>query len=109
MRRPQRLDCEQRVNAKHWLFLSPRYGLIEPDHPVGRHEESWDADAGPITDDALGVQVESQRRWDDQIPIKKFRTVNLWCDSNVCEERVRAAFEKHGIKVVRLKALKKAD
>ncbi|HUL73791.1 MAG TPA: hypothetical protein VLT86_11855, partial [Vicinamibacterales bacterium] len=98
------LASEQRALATHWLFLSPRYGFIEPDHPVARHEESWEPDAGPISDDALRVQVASQRRWDDQIPLREFQTVFLWCDSNTYEDRVRAAFEKVGAKVVRLKA-----
>jgi len=103
------LASAQREKAKYWLFLSPRYGFIEPDHPVARHEASFsDRTSGPISDDALRVQVEYQRRWNDRIPLNMFQLVYIWCDAVQYEERVRLAFELGGAKVVRLKALTRA-
>jgi hypothetical protein len=89
------LASAERAKAAHWLFLSPRYGFIEPDHPVAR----------AITDEALRLQVEYQRRWSDRVALRDFQTVYVWCDSTAIEDRVRTPFELVGAKVVRLKAL----
>jgi hypothetical protein len=103
------LTSSQRTQASHWLFLSARYGFIEPEHPLARHETTFsDRSSGPISDDALRVQVEYQRRWNDQIALREFQTVYVWCESTVYEEKARTAFELIGAKVVRLKALTRA-
>lgn len=103
------LGSEQRAQAAHWLFLSARYGLIEPQHPIASSEASFaDKATGPISDDALRVQVECQRRWNEQIPLREFQTVYTWCESTPYEDRARTAFELVGAKVVRLKALTRA-
>jgi hypothetical protein len=103
------LASTQRAQAQHWLFLSPQYGFIEPDHPVARHETSFtDRASGPISDDALRVQVEYQRRWNDQIALREFQTVYVWCEAAAYEEKARTAFELIGAKVTRIKALTRA-
>jgi hypothetical protein len=100
------LGSAQRAQATHWLFLSARYGLIEPDHPIANSDASFsDRASGPISDDALRVQVEYQRRWNDYVALREFQTVYVWCESTVYEEKARTAFELVGAKVVRLKAL----
>jgi hypothetical protein len=100
------LASTQRAQAAHWLFLSPRYGFIEPDHPVGRHEGTFSERS--ISDDALRVQVEHQRRWNDRVALRDFQTVHLWSETTGCEEKARTAFELIGARVVRLKALTRA-
>jgi hypothetical protein len=103
------LASQQRADAEHWLFLSPRYGFIEPHHPIARHDGSFsDKQSGPISDDALRVQVEFQRRWDDRVPLRAFQLVYVWSDSAAYEEKVRTVFELIGARVQRLKALSKA-
>jgi hypothetical protein len=103
------LASQQRADATHWLFLSPRYGFIEPDHPIGRHDGSFsEKQSGAMSDEALRTQVDFQRRWHDRIPLGAFQLVYVWTDSAVFEDRVRAAFEPRGAKVQRLKALRAA-
>jgi hypothetical protein len=103
------LGSTQRAEAAHWLFLSPRYGFIEPEHPIANSDASFaDRASGPVSDDALRVQVEYQRRWNDQIALREFQTVYVWCESAAYEEKARTAFELVGAKVVRLKALTRA-
>jgi hypothetical protein len=103
------LASTQREQASHWLFLNARYGLIEPEHPIGNSEATFsDPASGPIPDDALRVQVEYQRRWNDQVALREFQTVYVWCESTAYEEKARTAFELVGAKVVRLKSLTRA-
>lgn len=103
------LGSTQRAQAEHWLFLSPRYGFIEPEHPLARHETSFsDRSTGPISDDALREQVEYQRRWNDRVALREFQAVYVWCESTTYEDKARTAFELVGAKVVRLKALTRA-
>jgi hypothetical protein len=103
------LASQQRAEATHWLFLSPRYGFIEPDHPISRHDYNFsDKQSGSMSDEALKSQVEHQRRWNDRIPLATFQLVYVWSDSAAFEDKVRAAFEGVGARIQRLKALKTA-
>jgi len=103
------LASAQRAEAAHWLFLSPRYGFIEPDHPIANSDASFsDRTSGPISDDALQVQVEYQRRWNDRIALRDFQTVYVWPETAVYEDKARTAFELIGARVIRLKALTRA-
>ena len=103
------LNSQQRADAEHWLFISPRYGFIEPHHPIARHDYSFgEKQSGAISDDALRFQVEFQRRWDDRIPLRAFQLVYIWSDSAACEDKVRTVFELVGARVQRLKTLTKA-
>jgi hypothetical protein len=103
------LASQQRADATHWLFLSPRYGFIEPEHPIARHDASFsDRQSGAMSDDALRMQVEHQRRWNDRIPIGAFQLIYVWSDSAAFEDKVKSAFEVVGARVQRLKALRAA-
>ncbi len=51
-------------SGARWLFLSAKYGFIEPDHPIGRYDVTFSQPAsGPISSDSLRAQVRHQTRW----------------------------------------------
>lgn len=93
-------------NAARWLFLSAKYGFIEPDHPISNYDVTFsDPASGPITDEYLRAQVQCQRRWQDRVLLRDFRTVYVWSDSGTYEQKVRVAFEPVGAQIVRLTSL----
>lgn len=59
-------------SGARWLFLSAKYGFIEPDHPIGTYDVTFsDPATGPISRESLRSQVRHQTRWGD-IPLASF-------------------------------------
>jgi len=75
-----------------WVILSAKYGYIEPLHPIGKYDVTFnDENTGPISDQTLYSQVMNQRRWNDTVPLKSFRTVVCF-GSKTYFEKVRKSF-----------------
>lgn len=93
------LASETLVRATHWLFLSAKYGFIEPNHPIGRYDVTFDDDlSGPVTLECLIAQVEHQRRWGDRVPLNTFKHVRVW-GSHTYMDKVTRAFRGAGASV----------
>lgn len=59
-------------SGARWLFLSAKYGFIEPDHPIAAYDVPFsDPATGPISRESLRAQVRHQTRWGD-IPLASF-------------------------------------
>ncbi|MFV1995576.1 MAG: N-glycosylase/DNA lyase [Verrucomicrobiales bacterium] len=100
------LESEECARAERWLFLSAKYGFIEPDHPIGDYDVAFsDASLGPAPNCYLAAQVRFQRRWKDSMPLRTFRRVYVWSESSTYEHKVRGAFESTGATVTRLSEL----
>ncbi|MEM3382273.1 MAG: hypothetical protein QXO75_07655 [Nitrososphaerota archaeon] len=83
-----------------WLILSAKYGYIEPWHPIGNYDVSFnDANTGPISDDSLKDQVMNQKRWGNTIPLKEFRTV-ICFDSATYLTKVKESFKNTGARII---------
>ena len=96
----------RRAAAKYWLFLSAKYGFIEPEHPIGNYDVTFSVPAsGPISDDYLKAQVMCQKRWNESVALRDFRTIYVWA-SEIYEEKTRIAFAGiKGAEVIRLTSL----
>jgi N-glycosylase/DNA lyase len=76
------------------LILSARYGFIDPDQPIERYDVTFTDDrTGPITNDALREQVLHQARWQDAIPLRQFKSVEVHGHSEYMR-RVSIAFRE---------------
>lgn len=59
-------------SGARWLFLSAKYGFIEPDHPIAAYDVTFsDPESGPISVDSLRAQVQHQVRWGG-VPLTSF-------------------------------------
>jgi N-glycosylase/DNA lyase len=55
---------EDEASGAPWLFLSAKYGFIEPDHPIASYDVTFgDERTGPMSSDSLRAQVERQMRF----------------------------------------------
>jgi hypothetical protein len=100
------LTSEECRHAARWLFLSARYGFIEPDHPIGVYNVTFSEPAsGPISDESLRAQVHGQHRWHDRVPLRDFRTVYVWSESAMYEHKAGVAFKPVGAHIVPLQGL----
>ena len=83
-----------------WLILSAKYGYIEPWHPIGKYDVTFNDDnTGPISDHTLYSQVMHQRRWRDTTPLKNFKTVICFV-SQIYLEKVKNSFRDTGAQVI---------
>lgn len=56
-------ESEAYLTGKPWLFLSAKYGFIEPDHPISDYNVTFSApETGPISGDSLKQQAFHQPR-----------------------------------------------
>jgi hypothetical protein len=86
------LQSDFHRRAKCWVILSAKYGFIEPDHPIGNYDVSFDNDrSGPVSLDSLRAQVECQSRGQDGWRLNGFSRVAVW-GSDLYSAVVRAAF-----------------
>jgi hypothetical protein len=82
-------ECRQ---ARFWVILSAKYGFIDPDHPVGYYDVTFDDDhTGPLSLDLLRAQAEHQSCGSDRKRLRDFKRVRV-CGSNLYVSVVRAAF-----------------
>lgn len=57
-------DNEIEKQGFSWMILSGKYGLIEPWHPISRHDVNLiDPETGPVSDETLRRQVLQKRSW----------------------------------------------
>lgn len=83
-----------------WLYLSAKYGFIEPDHPIANYNVTFsDPNTGPISDETLAHQVRHQWRWKDNIPLSSFRRVVV-CGGTAYFCKVLLAFSFTNAKVI---------
>jgi endonuclease-3 len=83
-----------------WVILSAKYGYIEPLHPIGNYDVTFnDENTGPISDQTLYSQVMNQRRWDDTIPLKSFGYV-ICFGSPTYLEKVKKSFRDTGAQII---------
>jgi N-glycosylase/DNA lyase len=65
-------DGRDEPSGARWLFLSAKYGFIEPDHPICAYDVTFsDPATGPISPESLRAQVQHQTRWGD-VPLASF-------------------------------------
>lgn len=83
-----------------WLVLSAKYGYIEPWHPIGKYDVTFNDDnTGPISDQTLYSQVMHQRRWRDTTPLKNFKTV-ICFGSQTYLEKVKKSFRDTDAQII---------
>ncbi|NHV97614.1 MAG: GIY-YIG nuclease family protein [Thaumarchaeota archaeon] len=82
-----------------WLILSAKYGFIEPDHPIGNYDVTFnDEKSGPISDETLRRQVLYQERLGR--PLRSFSKIYV-IGSSTYFEKVKNAFKETGAEVLR--------
>lgn len=60
-------DNEIERQGFFWVIISGKYGLIEPWHPISRHDVNFiDPDSGPVSDETLERQIRQKRWWRDK-------------------------------------------
>jgi len=75
-----------------WLILSAKYGYIEPWHPIGNYDVTFDDEkTGPISDETLYSQVMFQKRWKNDTPLSDFKVVVCFGGKTYIE-KVRKSF-----------------
>jgi len=82
-------ENEAESKGFRWLILSAKHGYIEPWHPIGNYDVTFnDETTGPISDDTLHSQVMYQKRWSDNCPLRGFKVVRCF-GSRTYVEKVR--------------------
>lgn len=97
-----RLFTEREMESKgyKWLVLSAKYGYIEPWHPIGNYDVTFnDEKTGPISDETLYSQVMYQKRWRNNTPLRNFRTV-ICFGSKTYLENICKSFKDTGAQIV---------
>jgi hypothetical protein len=83
-----------------WLYLSAKYGFIEPDHPISNYDVTFsDPATGPISHETLANQVMSQWRWKDRVRLATFGRVVV-CGGPVYLNRVKCVFSSTQASVI---------
>ena len=91
-----RWSADSRRNTVRWMILSAKYGLIEPEHPIGKYDVTFkDPRTGPISQETLTAQALYQRRWGDSVPLSCFKRIHVVCGGGESKDycgRIRVAF-----------------
>ena len=83
----------------NWLILSAKYGFIEPEHPIGNYDVTFDREeSGPISDETLRRQVLYQERLGR--PLRSFSKIYV-IGRSIYFKKVKKAFEGTGAEVLR--------
>ena len=94
------LEAKKETKSFRWLILSAKYGYIEPWHPIGNYDVTFDDEkTGPISDGTLYSQVMYQKRWKNNIPLKNFKTA-ICFGSKTYLEKVRKSFRDTDVQIV---------
>jgi hypothetical protein len=91
---------KQVLQDVHWLYLSAKYGFIEPNHPISNYDVTFsDPATGPISHETLANQVMSQWRWKDRVRLATFGRVVV-CGGPVYLNRVKCVFSSTQASVI---------